>query len=123
MLGAILMSAAGSLKYVGSMTAGITGTFTGLLAGSFGSRTPTALFDGMTLALLTDDSGTNSCSLRITGFSGDPGTAYLKFISANGVAKTGGAASYVYGAGAATWTWAAQTFGFVNGVTYPVVIA
>lgn len=122
MLGAILMAAAGSLKYSGSMTAGTTGTFVGLLAGSFGSRSPTTLVDGKTFAMIVDDSSGPTCSVRVSGFSGDPGAGYLRFASANGVVKVGSAASYSYSGGAATWTWSGS-FGFADTSSYPVVLA
>lgn len=123
MLSIIAVCAAAGGKYAGSITAGVNGTNTGFSSGSHGSRSPTTLVDGKTFAILNDDSFSNSCALRVSGFGADPGTAYLQYVVANGLKKDRSAASYSYSGGNATWTWAAQTFGFVNTVTYPVVIA
>jgi hypothetical protein len=122
MIGAIFAVLAASGKYAGTMTAGTSGSNTGLGSG-YGSRSPTTLSDGKGLAILSDDSFNANCSLRISGFGADPGTAYLQYVIANGVIKQRGAASYSYSGGNATWTWAAQSFGFANTVTYQVVIA
>lgn len=109
-------------KYAGTITAGVNGAFTGFQSGSYGSVSPGTLADGKTLAILTDDSFNGNCSLRVSGFSSDPGTSYLQYVIAAGTFKARSAASYSYSGGNATWTWSGA-FGFSNGVTYRVVIA
>jgi len=118
---ALFAACMGRGKYAGSMTAGTSGSNTGLGSG-YGSRTPTTLVDGKTLAILSDDSFNANCSLRVSGFGADPGTGYLTYVLANGVLKPGSGASYSYSGGNATWTWAAQSFGFANTGVYSVVI-
>lgn len=52
----------------------------------------------------------------VSGFSSDPGVAWLTSATANGQTMNSGASSYSYSAGTATWRWTTP-FGFLNGGT------
>jgi hypothetical protein len=89
-----------------------------------GSYSPTGLTGGETVSLLTDlDTGTTSaCSnlakssfLHVSGFSIDPGQAWITSVTCNGIEKTGiSASSYSYSSGTAIWTWNGSDFGLIS---------
>lgn len=109
-----------------SLTAGSAIGFYGYSASpSIGSISPTTLGDGKTLAQMVDvDPAVKDHILQISGFSSDPGSSYLISAAANGTTLLAAAASYGYnsGSGTAVWTWTNQSFGFVDGNNYTVVI-
>lgn len=84
-----------------------------------GSYSPTGLTDGHTVAAVYDSLG--SCAggfsfLSVSGFSSNPGSAWLSSITCNGVTNNASNAFFFYSAGSASWTWN-QLFGllFKNG--------
>ena len=89
-----------------------------------GSYSPTGLTGGEIVASLTDlDTGTSSaCNniaknsfLNVSGFSVDPGQAWITSVTCNGIAKTGiSASSYSYSSGTAIWTWNDSDFGLIS---------
>jgi len=111
-----------------------------------GSYTPTALGGGRTLYGFNDFDqcqapGQNypppTCptsspnvninphaTVTITGFTANPGMAWLFSATAGGVARSGYAATYSYSNGQATWTWQGltQLFGFTGSGTTATVI-
>lgn len=51
--------------------------------------------------------------VKVSGFSIDPGQAWLTSVTCNGITKTGvSASSFSYSGGIAVWTWATGNFGF-----------
>jgi len=91
----------------------------GCAPGSFGSRSPTTLVDGKTLAYWYDEIEynydgsvyTSFSVLGISGFSSDPGTGYLTSATIASTTKNRSAATYSYSGGLAGWIWS-STFGF-----------
>jgi hypothetical protein len=86
---------------------------------SLGSYSPTGLTGGAAMAALYDsESGTSppACGnlsraavLRISGFSINPGQAWIASVACNGIAKTGASASsFNYSSGVAVWTWSSS---------------
>jgi hypothetical protein len=94
-----------------------TGTKSGLDldTGCQTTFSPATLPGGKSLSSLVDIKyalGTTLYSgLYVAGFSSDPGSDWLVSVSAEGVTKTGAAATHSYSAGTAIWMWASQ-FGF-----------
>jgi hypothetical protein len=79
---------------------------------SLGSYSPTGLTGGKTVTSLYDvDAGILGCTshvgatLNVSGFSSDPGQAWVTSATCNAVAKTGASASFSYSGGTATWNW------------------
>jgi hypothetical protein len=62
-------------------------------------------------------------SLTISGWTSDPGKAWLNFVSAHGNTKTGAASYYYYTNGAATWVWGGESFGFGAGGTTQITLS
>jgi hypothetical protein len=95
--------------------------------GGAGSYSPTGLTGGKTVVNLFDYNviGTSVCTtmsaiythnstFRVSGFSIDPGQAWLTSATCNGIAKTGvSASSFSYSSGTATWTWSSD-FNFIS---------
>lgn len=82
----------------------------GYAAGEFGSYSPTGLTGGRTVDAVYGVGGCggsdSTATLAVTGFTSNPGQAWLTSITCNGVALIGtAAASYFYSAGQATWNW------------------
>lgn len=88
----------------------------GFLSGSggFGSYSPTVLTGGDTVTAVFDE--TSNCGftagswLEVSGFSADPGAAWLTSITCNGVQKLESIAGFSYTSGIAFWDWS-TTFG------------
>jgi hypothetical protein len=94
-----------------------------------GSMTPAATIDGKSFVSLIDSypcggfgCGTSNGSFSVSGFSANPGAAWLNKISVGSSAKAGASASFSYASGTATWTWTGSPFGVVNGGSYPVTV-
>ena len=142
--GAISMSnfyGKSSYKYQGTITQGYSYTLHspaqymwtyeyGCAPGSFGSRSPTTLVDGKTMAYWVDhieynyDSSisTQYSTLIITGFSSNPGIGYVTTATVGTTSKSGSSASYGYPvSGQAVWTWT-SIFGFGSSGTVSVSI-
>lgn len=92
----------------------------------FGSLNPATTANGLTHGFLADEywQGTYSfSSFSVTGFTSDPGQAWLDSVTALGVTKTGlGAGSYIYNGNTATWSWTNGAFGFTGSGTTGVTI-
>jgi predicted RNA-binding protein with TRAM domain len=96
----------------------------GFLAGSFGAISPTTTSNGFTYTQFYDkwaggQAQTYSFSaFAVSGFSADPGQAWLTSVTGNNKTFTGASATYSYSAGTATWTWhPAAGFGFDSPAT------
>lgn len=96
----------------------LTGYYTNV---GLGAANPSVLASGYTLTGLYDlDSST--AVVAISGFSADPGQAFLESVAINSVTRLGSAASYFYSGGVAQWSWSGQPFGLWIG-TYNAEIA
>ena len=93
----------------------------GFVTTGTGSVNPTALTGGKTVAGFYD-MHTGSAAygvVKVTGFSTNPGAAWLLTATALGVTQSGTSASFSYSSGAATWTWT-TVFGFPTSGTLTV---
>jgi hypothetical protein len=101
----------------------------GYESGEFGSYSPTGLTGGEVVVDLFDHRsfGTGSCTfpngsvLLISGFSVNPGSAWLSSATCNGVTNSQSSSSYSYSSGIARWDWN-QEFNFSNGINYSCTI-
>lgn len=97
--------------------------FSGYSSGSpgLGSYSPTGLTGDETIKEIEDANlvSAESCTmvlvesqtsiLIVSGFSIDPGQAWVTSITCNGLEKTGAsAANYSYSSGSATWSWSSD---------------
>ena len=135
-LSLLAASGAGSstTKYTGTITAALFSTFTAYGYNSTnGSLSPTTFSSGPTITINTvadRSSPTVKSELILTGFSSDPGAAYvysLKFGSAAEVVYgAASGATYGYATGTATWTFSVGTtvFGMagISGVPTTMLI-
>ena len=48
-------------------------------------------------------------TFSVSGFSADPGAAWLIYLTALGATRTGAGANYSYSGGVATWWWLASS--------------
>jgi hypothetical protein len=90
---------------------GVTLVFSGYSNGSYGSYSPTGLGGGKTVITvydLTSNGSIVNSTLRITGFTSNPGVSYLNSATCNGVIVNGGHATRTYdsGTGTVTYSWA-----------------
>jgi chitodextrinase len=98
---------------VGGPIATNQGASGGFIAGSYGSMSPTATGTGFAYKQLTDQYASPNAGgaflqsrFAVGGFGSDPGQGWLISVGfAGGTTQTGGAATYSYSAGVATWTW------------------
>jgi YD repeat-containing protein len=106
----------------GTFTGGVT-SFFGLLSGSAGSISPAALTGGKTVTNFYDrkQSGVFAeTKVGISGFTSDPGPAWLVSVTAKGQTRNAASASYTYSGGQAFWTWSApanSAIGFTSSGT------
>ena len=84
----------------------------GFESGFGGSMAPTTTSNGYTYQAFFDSQysiqageGYKSTQLLISGFTADPGQAWLTSATAPGATLTGSAATYSYTGGVATWRW------------------
>jgi hypothetical protein len=78
-----------------------------------GSISPVYLSNNVqTYTTFCDVHGPGLSSLQISGFTSDPGAAWLVSAEAHGVTNQGSAATYSYSGGTASWSWAGSSFGF-----------
>jgi len=91
-------------------------------SGGIGSYSPTGLTGGKTVVSLYDVNVvagpfcnttpfiySHNSTLRVSGFSIDPGQAWITSVTCNGIAKTGVSAStFTYSGGNATWGWSSD---------------
>jgi hypothetical protein len=86
--------------------------------GTFGVYSPIGLTGGKTVGEIFDEApagcGLNVSFFSVTGFSSDPGTAWLTSVTCNGITNARSAAVYQYSGGTAQWFWF-QKFGLSNG--------
>lgn len=90
---------------------------------TLGSYIPTALSGGRVVngvSDLTSRTGlcaTNQSALSVSGFTANPGGAWLVSITCNGITRTGATAVYGYASvsGVASWRWYNSTFAFTTG--------
>ena len=108
------------------MTDGTTsnGSALGFISGSVGLMSPAKTTNGYTYVEFIDrypqgqgGGGDYSVSqFEVSGFTADPGQAWLISVSTLGITKTGASATYLYSSGTASWVWPAATpfygFGF-----------
>jgi len=98
---------------VGHMSTRVTDILTLVRSGyaadlAFGSYSPTGLSGGKTVFHLYDVGiipTTDVASLKVSGFSSDPGQSWTASVTCNGITKTGVSATYSYTSGSATWSW------------------
>jgi hypothetical protein len=134
-----LTNTSSSSKYSGTITQGTTTTSSTYVSTTYkgfvttpvavGSRSPTTLTDGKTLAGFYDVVQTVTGTtyyygyVVISGFSSDPGKPYLTSAQRTGSAAkltTDATCSYSYSSGSASWTWYTTTpsqaglFGFLT---------
>ena len=103
-----------------SMTAGTLGSLIGYSSGIIGSVTPpTQQIYGKNIDRFFDNNSANECIFSIISIGVDPGATFVTSVTANGVTKLTATATYTYVSNTAEWKWSAQTFGFVDTVTYP----
>lgn len=95
--------------------------YIGYWAGNMGWMSSTSLPGGITVSVIFDQVGSSS-TLALSGFGADPGQSYFGTITVGGVSKTSASASYAYGAGVASWTWASSYFGLDGSGTSAVAI-
>jgi hypothetical protein len=91
---------------------------------TLGSYSPNSLTGGKTVVALEDldTGGTSACSnvaknsiVTVSGFSIDPGQAWITSVTCNGIVKTGvSASSFSYSSGTASWTWNGSDFGLIS---------
>ena len=80
----------------------------GYSSGTYGSYSPTGLTGGKTVTFLIDiNCGTDpvGSELSISGFSANPGQAWLTSATCHGVTLLSSAATFSYSGGVATWAW------------------
>lgn len=105
--GTLLVEPGGSFNCVNPPI--LVPAFYGFPAGSY---SPTGLTGGEFVAALQDGPPCRSSSvLQISGFSTNPGQAWLSSVKCGTVTNTGSTATYEYGGGSARWGWSTP-FGF-----------
>lgn len=104
-----------------TLTPGTSGSTVGYAIGSLGSISNDLLSDGKRVITWVRNGTTGV--LEISGFSSNPGAAYISQATA-GIANPTGSASYIYSVpnGVAKWEWAGHPFSFVDSVPLSVSI-
>jgi hypothetical protein len=96
----------------------------GFINGASGSYSPTGLTGGRTLAGISDvepvSCGSHTSAFSVTGFSSNPGSAWLSSVTCNGVERLQSSAiSYTYTSSTGTAAWIfSGNFGFAGGDQY-----
>jgi chitodextrinase len=112
------------------LTVGVQGeggiSFEGFSLGAYGSITPGKTSTGFTYQAFADKYATSqpgyvSTIFSMSGFTSDPGQAWLTLAVAEGHAFSGNTASYFYSAGIASWTWTTGP-AFTSGGTVPCTV-
>ncbi len=83
-----------------------------LAAFSVGTVVPTMLTGGRVITNFFDEYISGSfygTTFSVSGFSADPGAAWLIYLTALGATRTGAGANYSYSGGVATWWWLASS--------------
>jgi hypothetical protein len=101
---------------------------TGVLGGAYGAINSSTTIDGFSYQALVDvpynvkqGGGYHDTQLFLSGFTSDPGKAFITSLAANGKTFVGSqAGSYVYHNGQASWSW--PTGPVFDGKTGPVMI-
>jgi YD repeat-containing protein len=90
------------------------GTNYGFFAGEMGSISPGTLNNGtLVYHQFVDYHGTTpQASVAFTGFSANPGAAWLISATAGSVTQQGSTATFTYTSGEAIWSWNNSPFGF-----------
>jgi len=93
-----------------------------------GALNPSTLTGGKTITAFYDNKY-NGVSLiesifKVSGFTSDPGQAWLTSAKVNGVTRTGASAQYSYASGVAQWRWvppATPVFGSSGNVSCTII--
>lgn len=119
MWGAMLMGGRVT-KISGTLTIGSSGTVKGYQASPAIGALSTTDIDGRTVTEVADDSsGTPSATVKISGFSSDPGAAFLKSIQVGSrtLAGTDADTYSLISGGVILFQWTGITFGLTSGTT------
>lgn len=103
-------------------TGGTGSAYHGYSASSgYGSITSALVANAYTLDEISSEDISGSTTLRIGGFSSDPGQSFFSSIAIGGVSKTSASASvYSYSSGTATWIW--SSYSTLDGVGTSTVV-
>jgi hypothetical protein len=100
-------------------TFGNNGQFQGYsdasLGGDSGGSTSPDMIDGFSIVSIRDNINSGVGIFALSGFSADPGAAFLQSLKVGSVTRFGVDASYAFTGSAAIWTWTAGVFGIPPG--------